>query len=102
MTRDTTQRLAVSALLADCKNALPILFMYRDQLCADMEKHIRAVEDAFGIGWGPPRLVQVGDAPAEVANYEAVQDAVSDAMLEPYLPAPNPTFTSPDRGTADK
>lgn len=89
MTRDTTQRLAVSALIAHLEHGPP--------MTPPMLFLVAKVKAAFA----PPRLVQVGDAPAEVANYEAVQDAVSDAMLEPYLPAPNPTFTSPERSVTD-
>lgn len=74
MTATNDQCLAVSALLVDCKKALPIL---PGRLSEDLMKHMEAVERAFK---EPSNVIQIGDHLPEKANYAAVQDAVQSAM----------------------
>lgn len=75
MTATNDQCLAVSALLVDCKKALPLLHLsHQDILCEDMMKHMEKVEAAFA-----SNVIRIGDHDIEFRRKQA---AVADAMEE--------------------
>ena len=78
MTTDTQQRLAVSALMAYLRQAVP-------RPSKTLSGLLRAVDAAFSDT--PPRLVQVGDHEPEPTSFAA-------SMAE-YLPVPNPKMGEP-------
>jgi len=72
---DTLRRFAVSALITDCKLLIGA-GVIPDSAVIMLADSIKKVEKAFD----PPRLVVVGDAPAEEAQYDRTLDVVQQEI----------------------
>lgn len=69
MTATLSQRLVVDALLVDCKRVLHLLQLsHQDCLCADLMKHMEAVERAFK---EPSNVIRIGDHDIEFRRKQA-------------------------------
>lgn len=76
VSRETEQQAAISALLVDCKKAIPIL---PGRLSEDLMKHMEAVERAFK---EPSNVIRIGDHQPEPVHYDLIQGAVKEAVRE--------------------